>query len=443
MKRFNPIPLVATIATLSLAAAVLAQITPGRRIPIRPGAAQLQLPPDFKIAQLPRALSAATIRTHVMRPLNVQNIKSFEFNGPRLEILRSPKIFKLKPTLDVGAFGTAVHSLLKNQVTGYMFQVRRGANTVYTLQWNWSKTPADGSTGWNENTRMHIASVSKLMTAMGMIKALDMKGVSEDSKIIDYLPSYWSKGKNIGKITFRNLMQQTSGFATTTSSSDYGFMKGMVASGVNGVGSYDYENMNFGICRILIPILMGNISKDVKFTDDTAINDSTWDAVTLYHYKNFMQTHVFSPSGVQDADFDHIPGEKKALAYKFPAGNSGGWDSGDLSSVAGGAGWRLSTKELLSVMATFRKGTIVPATRAQYCLDNYFGLDQILDSPAGKLYNKNGGWGDGAGDTEQCVAYFMPDNTEVALFVNSPVSAQGTFLRTLINDAFLASIKEP
>ncbi|BCM88981.1 hypothetical protein IAD21_00823 [Abditibacteriota bacterium] len=439
MKRFNQILLVASAATLSTGLIVAAQPTTGRIL--IPNA--IQLPPDFKVAQLPPALSAAKIRTHVIKPLNVQNVKSFEFSGPRQAVLRSPKIFKVKPTLDVGAFGTAVHSILKDQVNGYVFQVRKGDNIVYTLKWNWAKTPTDGGTGWNENTRMHIASVSKLLTAMGMVKALEMKGVSEDAKIIDYLPDYWSKGQNINKITFRNLMQQTSGFATNTSSSDYGFMKGMVASGVNGVGSYDYENMNFGICRILIPILMGDINKNVKFTDNSAINDSTWDAVTLYHYKNFMQSRVFSPSGVQNADFDHIPGEQKALAYKYPAGNSDGWDSGDLQSVAGGAGWRLSTKELLAVMATFRtKGTIVSPTKAQYCLDNYFGLDQILDSPAGKLYNKNGGWGDGIGRTEQCVSYFMPNNTEVAIFVNSPVSAQNTFLRTLINNAFLASIKE-
>ena len=289
---------------------------------------------------------------------------------------------------------------------------------------------------------MHVASVSKLLTAMGVAKALDLKGISYDAKIVDYLPNYWVKGSKINQITFRHLLQQNSGFATNSSSSDYDFMKTMVKNGVSGVGSYDYENMNFGICRILIPIVMGNIKKDVKFTDEVATNDSTWDAVTLYHYKNFMQSRVFSPSGVQNVSYDHVAGEKKALAYKFPAGNGQGWDSGDLGSVVGGAGWRLSTKELLAVMATFRKGSIVSTSKAQGCLDNYFGLDQILDSPAGKLYNKNGGWGDGIGRTEQCVAYFLPNNTEVAIFVNSPVSAQGTFLRSLINTAYLASIKE-
>ncbi|RYX82420.1 class A beta-lactamase-related serine hydrolase [bacterium] len=437
MKRFNPISILAATATLSTVLTIAhAQHNPILTAPIR------QLPDDFRAAQLPPALSADKVRAHVIKPLNVENVKSFEFVGPRQTTLKPTRVFKLKPRLDVGAFGTAVHSLMKDQATGYTFQVRRGNQTLYNLQWDYARTPADGAKGWTPDTRMHIASISKLLTAMGMIKALDMKGVSEDAKIIDYLPTYWAKGNNINKITFRNLLQQTSGFNTGTSSSDYSFMKGKFAAGVPSVGSYDYENMNFGICRILIPILMGNINKNVKFTDNSALNDSTWDAVTLYHYKNFMQSRVFSPSGVQNADFDHIAGEKSAYAYKFPAGNAKGWDSGDLSSVAGGAGWRLSIEELLSVMSTFRKGTIVPASRAQFCMDNYFGLDQVLDTPAGKLYNKNGAWGDGGGRREQCVAYFMPDNIEVAIFVNSPVSAQDSFLRSIINTAYIASIKE-
>ena len=38
-------------------------------------------------------------------------------------------------------------------------------------------------------------------------------------------------------------------------------MKARVAAGVPGVGSYNYENMNFGLCRLLIPIVSGAIAK--------------------------------------------------------------------------------------------------------------------------------------------------------------------------------------
>ena len=84
-----------------------------------------------------------------------------------------------------------------------------------------------------------------------------------------------------------------------------------------------------------------------------------------------------------------------------------------------------------------RKGTIVMATKAQYMLDHYFGIDMMTPTAAGKLYNKNGLWGTGDGRTEQCVAFFMPQNMELALFVNSPIGLSKFSLRNLVRDAGL------
>ena len=105
---------------------------------------------------------------------------------------------------------------------------------------------------------------------------------------------------------------------TGSSASDYSFMKGKVASGVSNVGSSDYENMNFGLCRILIPVILGKISKSAMFISDESLNDQAWDAVTLSHYKGYMQDKVFTPAGVSNASFAPVAGHKKALAYPFP-----------------------------------------------------------------------------------------------------------------------------
>ena len=45
---------------------------------------------------------------------------------------------------------------------------------------------------WNLDTRMHVASVSKLMTAIGTVKLLDEHDVSLDSRIAAYYPFYWA-----------------------------------------------------------------------------------------------------------------------------------------------------------------------------------------------------------------------------------------------------------
>jgi len=92
-----------------------------------------------------------------------------------------------------------------------------------------------------------------------------------------------------------------------------------------------------------------------------------------------------------------------------------------------------------------RKGTIVSPPRAQTMLDSYFGIDEIKDTPAGKTYNKNGAWrltddDDVVLEQEQCVAYFLPENLEAVLFINSKIGAQNYSLRGLVQDAYVGSL---
>jgi CubicO group peptidase (beta-lactamase class C family) len=142
---------------------------------------------------------------------------------------------------------------------------------------------------------MHIASCSKLITGIAMTKLLNEQSLSYDTPIIKYLPKYWTNGLNVNKITFRNLMTHTSGFNTGGSSSDCQTMKSIVAAGVNDHGVhktgddlsyYRYQNMNFGLCRILIAIINGNIAPDANLTDQT------WDFVTIEAYVKFFRDIV-------------------------------------------------------------------------------------------------------------------------------------------------------
>jgi CubicO group peptidase (beta-lactamase class C family) len=393
----------------------------------------------------PRAAGTVTVaqaRAHVFAPPHVKRIHIEEVDPKREVRYRMPARrakLRARGALDLGAMGLAIWKALKDNVSGYILHVRQNGALVHVGVWNWAQTPADLAMGWTENTRMHLASVSKFLTAVGTVKLLDAKGISYGTPIINYLPTYWAKGANINKITFRHLLTHTSGFSTGGSATDYLTMKARVAAGVPGVGSYDYENMNFGLCRILIPIINGNIAKSATFSISSLI-DAFWDLSTTNAYKSYMQARVFTPSGVANADFAPQPLLPAALAYPFPFGSTHGWNSGDLRTVAGGAGWRLSIKELLNVMNHVRrKGTIVSAQKAQYMLDNRFGIDQVIATVAGNLYNKNGAWTSG-GRTEQCVAYFLPQGMELALLVNSPIGSSGFSLRTIVKDAYVNSL---
>jgi CubicO group peptidase (beta-lactamase class C family) len=395
---------------------------------------------------LPAGITTQQASSYQIRPSHLANVQSNKeeeqrttvyrkANGALMEAIPAGKKFNSK------TFADKFHAAIKDQVTGYALQLRLNGAANQTLIWNWAQTPANASQGWTLDRRMHVASVSKLITGIAMLKLLDEKGISVDAKIINYLPTYWAKGANIGQISFRNLLQHRSGFATGGSASDFNTMKARVAAGVPGTGNYDYENMNFGLCRILTAVINGNVDKNANYG---ILNDQIWDMLTINAYRNYVQAKVLTPAGVGGAGF--APAAGGALAYRFPHLNQGGWNSGDLSTMSGGAGWRLSVKEVLNVMDhARRKGTILPANRTQFLLDNRLGIDQIIDTPAGKLYNKNGAWRDGACENnprmEQCVAVFLPGGYELVVFVNSRISAGCTSLRNLVTETYLESFQ--
>jgi hypothetical protein len=173
------------------------------------------------------------------------------------------------------------------------------------------------------------------------------------------------------------------------------------------------------------------------------LNDQIWDLVSVNAYENYVRNRVLVPSGVS-ATAGSVPLPGKALAYRFGS-TQGGWDSGNLRSVTGGAGWILSVSEVLDVLGAFRRGTLVPASVAQQALDGMLGIDQRLTAPNGVLYNKNGAWGPGDGRVEQSLAYILPENMELVVFANSQfgirTGQQATSFRGVVTGVYLNNVR--
>ncbi|MGA7126778.1 MAG: serine hydrolase domain-containing protein [Chthoniobacterales bacterium] len=364
----------------------------------------------------------AAIRTHAMRSENVVGAISDRGRKDAPIIQNLPPQPGVSYELNIQGFIDALQSALTNLSAGYSLRLRvDGVTTLAMVDWNWAKAPQDGSESWTPDVRMHVASLSKIVTAIAMTKLLNDQGMSYDTPIIGFLPGYWNKGPSVNLITFRQLMDHTSGLAfdNTTSGTDFEFMKEQVAAGTTHLGQYSYQNMNYGLCRILIATINGNIPVDWTYPL-WVLNDQAWDSITLQAYQAFVNANVFTPSGVTGATLYHEPAD--ALAYNFPVSGNG-WNSGDLTSLAGGTGWHMTLDQVLAVMSTFRRsGTIMSPADAQTMLDDGFGLNWTITTQLGTYYAKIGGWSGDGGRMEQSIAFFLPQQMEFVLFVNSPVA---------------------
>jgi CubicO group peptidase (beta-lactamase class C family) len=198
------------------------------------------------------------------------------------------------------------------------------------------------------------------------------------------------------------------------------------------LGEYHYENLNYGLCRILLATINGNLPP--SFPGD----DQLWDLLTITAYLQYAEARVLGPAGATGATLDHPP--DSALAYYWPDPLDG-WNSGNLAAVCGGAGWHMSIDELLDVMGTFRrKGTILSQKAAQTMLDSEFGVDLFEDTPAGRLYNKNGRWTLNKAQTEQALAYFLPEDMELAVYANSQIAQPPKFFRDVVTNIYLGHL---
>lgn len=371
------------------------------------------------VATLARVgLTEDAVKSHVLSP-DLAGATSFHGPDNAAATLKIPTPLPQHTyTFDGSTFCAQLHDDLKSSVAGYIMRMRQNGQQIYDLTWNWADEPQDGSEGWGPNVRMHVASCSKLVTSIAMTKLFDERSISFDTKIIDYLPTYWSKGAGVDQVSFADLLTQRSGFnfGNNETGSDYAFMKQQVASGTTHVGTYNYQNMNFGLCRILLSTVNGNIPAGISFGP---FSDVVWDAVTTECYVAYVTANVFGPGQVSDGSLAHNTGD--ALAYNFPVSGNG-WNSGDLTAYAGGAAWHLSVDDLLGIMGAFRReNTIVSQVQAQSMLDAGYGLDLIQSTPLGTMFAKNGGWSSSNGQTEQCVAFFLPQGIELVVFVNSPI----------------------
>jgi hypothetical protein len=354
--------------------------------------------------------------------------------------------------LDVGGFLEDFHTLIAPNVAGYALKIRHQGQTIGLLQWNWARNPTVGdfpALGWNTSRRMHIASISKTMTAIGLVHLLEhTSGLDADDTMWTFLPAYWNRtaGSN-GNITFDHLMDHRSGFITDSSDSDWQTMKSNVEAGVSffDIGDNDYENMNFGLIRILMSTIGGYIHPDTDFGFEF-MNDLLWDVITQAAYNDYMQTYVFNPVGAYPTLDTNI---YSVLAYRWNA-STAGWNSGNLAPSAGGVGWHMTVNEILDVTRALRQGNIVSLGGMSDILQRSWGLNSPLggeSTDAGNIYYKAGRWtngGDPSTDrTEQCFVMLMPNDMELVVFVNSQITSQGTSLTNLVRTLFSNNIVGP
>lgn len=160
-------------------------------------------------------------------------------------------------TFDVGQFEQNIVEFLDGNVVGYAYAMNQNGALATSGADGDARTAADGQADFQADTRIEVASVSKTVTAVAVLKLLQDQNISVEDKIWPYLPTAWQSdmGPNITDIEFNDLLKHESGFRTSANS--YEALQELISDGVDSddYGDFQYLNANYTLLRVITPYL--------------------------------------------------------------------------------------------------------------------------------------------------------------------------------------------
>ncbi|GAA0522993.1 serine hydrolase [Chitinophaga japonensis] len=317
-------------------------------------------------------------------------------------------LFSCKKDIDIIQYPPSAFSLdkfeqgiidsLEGKAVGYSYsisqngrQVRKGAGGAAVAAWD-SRHGLAVPHSWNK--RQDLASCSKTITALTLMRLLQDKNMNEKALLIDYLPSFWeSPAWSFNDINFDMLMQHKTGMLE--GELDYYSLKQRVEGG--GIflhGNYNYRNINYAFLRIAIAYLSHGAElkalEEKYLKDPSAVSESLLITAINNYYIEQVNQKVFAPCGIPYT-YPKPDGETNpTMNYNFKTQDPG-WNKGDMTQFAGSAGWRLSSEEQNNILAHLKyTEDILNNTWKKKMNDNLYGWSAVRNLKGGPAYSHGG-----------------------------------------------------
>lgn len=323
------------------------------------------------------------------------------------------------------ALADTLESRLANTV-GYSFAIYDEGKLKVQRSKGFARLALDApSRAMDVHVKYSTASVSKTITAAALLKALSTPPnvfTLIDQPIYPYLPSHWQLGPNIKTITFRELLNHTSGFSGP-SGSTYQELKTLIGVGiVMSNKTYAYNNRNYALMRLLIPKLAGYYITQPSPILNIATVETFQETQYASAYMDYCHKVIFAkvPSMVNQQFYCKSTDPNPGLVYNNAMNPTPGVLLPDFTLVSGGQGWVLSTAQVADFFRTLHyTEDILPKLRTNQMITQKLGYDKYETTTDGvKYYWKNGIYP--AGYRSLIIGF--EDGIQITIMANSPIA---------------------
>ncbi len=350
--------------------------------------------------------------------------------------------------LDLALLKETLVSGLKDKVEGYVVIVGDLPPAFGGLAQTATDAPPKG-VAMTPQRLSNVASLSKVLTTVALLQALERRKLTIDSKIAPFLYPDWPRGPHIDEVTFKDLVTHRSGFRGALDPSDphypdcgstlYSNLKAQIAFGIEPANRDVplYCNSSFGLIRELLPQLEGR-------TDIAAErNESKRARKSSQFYIDYMNAHVFRRVLGASRACKRTSNANYALAYSFPADSTPGHEWSDGTFICGASNWVLSARDVHALLGALGRGGKLLSEAARTTMScqrlSWDNGVRPADCPEGNLC-KHGAVGyfpspDAPYQAVRTYAGLFACDTPVVLFANSALPSTPDDALTFVRDA--------
>ena len=288
---------------------------------------------------------------------------------------------------------------------GYAFEVMQKGKVVAEEAQGWARAPWESdhpSVAWTLDKPMGIASVSKTITAVALLRLWQETGrtFSLDAPFWPHIKAICPEASADAKtVTIRQLLQHKTGFKKGLDCASPQDVENLLKQPLEfPAGTHaQYDNNNFYIARLVLE-QTGHVQ-----------------------YTPYVKEHVLKPMGITQME-THFQAEVPTCGYgKLDSKRPGFPFDWKCEATAGAAGWYGSIHDLGRFLTGLREHKVLSVASTDMMYKDLLGWD--TSDPG---WEKNGGWfwdegsaaGSRAGAFRSSIFHF-PDDVDAVMFINS------------------------
>lgn len=353
--------------------------------------------------------------------------------------------------VDLDRFAQEIRNRLDPYVVGYSYAIAQNGAVVKHGANGDRRTPTASNglnAGWpfTSETLNEMASTTKTVTLVAVLRALRDRGISVDSPVSPYLPASWARGPGMNTVTFRQILSHgkkpvvgNGMYKPGDCSTDfYGCLRDAVAGGM--VEPAGYDNIHYTIMRVILPFVLDPAGMAALFA--SANNDAYKNAIFSQQFRAYMQW-ILQQAGVS-ADFEYVTSGSETIAYRYAWGTPPSDETYNSTSStdylqAGSGGLKMKSTEFAKFLSKLEAGAILAPVDVATAKAIGFGGTGPVAGPAGvgPLWTKNGGAGHAA---SQLMVY---PGTEAFITRNSTGNGAQVDDSIMLNQAWQAALVGP